>query len=148
MGSTVSFTSRIARSQRQALEELLFFNKCQDRVAQRIVDAIDRFGPPEIVDEDGCLRVRVAGLPDAQSLFAINPIDLRPIGVAIYIRADLEHITVLHIGLSEEYCAGGDREDCNLLLRLMKEIRRSSQRVRGVRRVQLLYGTQRMRALA
>ena len=148
MGSTVSFTSRIARSQRQALEELLFFNKCQDRVAQKIVDAIDRYGPPEIIEEGDCLRVRVAGLPDVQSLFAIDPVDERPIGVAIYVRADLEHITVLHIGLSEEYCSGGTVEDCNLLLRLMKEIRRSSRRVKGVRRVQVLYGTQRLRALA
>ena len=31
-------------------------------------------------------------------------------------RADLEHVTVLHIGLSEEYCAGGEREGLNLLL--------------------------------
>ena len=30
-----------------------------------------------------------------------------PIGVAVYLRADLEHVTVLHLGISEEYCAGG-----------------------------------------
>ena len=55
-------------------------------------------------------------------------------------RADLEHVTVLHLGLSEEYCAGGERERLNLLLRLMKEIRRSSRRVKGVRRLNVLYG--------
>jgi hypothetical protein len=148
MGRTVSFTSRIAGSQRQALEQLLFFNKCQDRVAQKIVDAIDKFGPPEIVEDGDCLRVRVSGLADVQSLFAVEPGTGRPIGVAIYVRADLEHITVLHIGLSEEYCSGGNLEDCKLLLRLMKEIRRSTRRVKGVRRVQVLYGTQRLRALA
>ena len=148
MGSTVSFTSRIACSQRQALERLLFFNGCQDRVAQKIADAIDKFGSPEIVDDGGCLRVRVAGLTDVQSLFAIEQDTGRPIGVAIYSRPDLEHITVLHIGLSEEYCAGGQREGSNLLLRLMKEIRRSTRRVKGVRRVQVLYGTPRLRALA
>ena len=106
MGSTVSFTSRIARSQRQALEQLLFFNKCQDRFAEKIVDAIDKFGPPEIVDDGECLRVRVAGLPDVQSLFAVEDGTDRPVGVAIYVRADLEHVTVLHIGLGEEYCSG------------------------------------------
>jgi hypothetical protein len=148
MGNAVSFTSRIASSQRQALEQLLFFNKCQDRVAQKIVDAIDKFGPPEIVDDGECLRVKVSGLADVQSLFAVEPATERPIGVAIYVRADLEHITVLHIGLSEEYCSGGSLEDCNLLLRLMKEIRRSTRRVKGVRRVQVLYGTPRLRALA
>ena len=148
MGSAVSYTSRIARSQRQALEQLLFFNRCQDRVAQEIVEAIDKFGPPEIVDDGECLRVRVAGLPDVQSIFAVDPETQRPIGVAIYVRADLEHITVLHVGLSEEYCLGGAKEDCQLLLRLLKEIRRSTRRVKGVRRVQVLYGTPRLRALA
>ncbi len=148
MGSAVSYTSRIARSQRQALEQLLFFNRCQDRVAQEIVEAIDKFGPPEIVDDGECLRVRVAGLPDVQSIFAVDPETQRPIGVAIYVRADLEHITVLHVGLSEEYCLGGAREGCQLLLRLLKEIRRTTRRVKGVRRVQVLYGTPRLRALA
>ena len=56
------------------------------------------------------LRVRVAGLPDVQSLFAVEATTGRPIGVAVYMRADLEHVTVLHLGLSEEYCAGGERE--------------------------------------
>ena len=54
-------------------------------------------------------------------------------------------MTVLHIGLAEEYCAGGERESLNLLLRLMKEIRRSSKRVKGVRRLSVHYGTQRAR---
>jgi len=148
MGGVVTFTSRIARKQRQALERLLFFNGCQNRVAREIVDAIDKYGPPEILDDGEFLRVRVAGLPDVQSLFAVEPGTGRPIGVAIYVRADLEHVTVLHVGLSEEYCAGGSREDINLLLRLIKEIRRSSRRMKGVRRLQVLYGTQRLRALA
>jgi hypothetical protein len=68
--------------------------------------------------------------------------------VAIYVRADLEHVTVLHIGLGEEYCSGGTLEECNLLLRLLKEIRRTSKRLKGVRRVEVLYGAQRLRALA
>jgi len=148
MERSVSFTSRVACNQRAALEQLLFFNGCQDRYAQKIVDAIAKYGPPEIVDESEGLRVRLAGLPDVQSLFALEPASKRPIAVAIYVRVDLEHVTVLHIGLSEEYCSGGDREGSNLLLRLMKEIRRSARRVKGVRRVHVLYGTQRLRALA
>jgi len=81
-----------------------------------------------------------------QSLFAVETTTGRPIGVAVYMRADLEHVTVLHIGLSEEYCAGGERESLNLLLRMMKEIRRSSRRVKGVRRLSVAYGEQRSRA--
>lgn len=148
MRTPVTFASRIADGHRQTLERLLFFNECQGRVAQGIVDAIAKYGPPEIKSEGGWLRVRIAGLPDVQSLFAIDGATGEPIGVAVYVRADLEHVTVLHIGLAEAYCAGGEREGWNLLLRLMKEIRRSSKRLKGVRRLSVLYGAQRTRAHA
>lgn len=148
MGEPVTFTSRVAIEHRRVLERLLFFNGCQDRVARGIVDVIDRFGPPEILADGEWLRVKVAGLGEVQSLFAVETNTGQPIGVAVYMRADLEHVTVLHIGLSEAYCAGGEREGLNLLLRLMKEIRRSSRRVKGVRRLSVLYGGARQRAQA
>lgn len=144
----VTFASRVASEHRSTLERLLFFNACQHRVSRGIVEAIDRYGPPEIQEDGGWLRVRVAGLAEVQSLFALDAATGRPIGVAIYVRADLEHITVLHVGLREEYCAGGEREGLHVLLRLMREIRRSSRRLKGVRRLSVLYGTQRTRAQA
>jgi hypothetical protein len=140
--------SRIAAEHRSSLERLLFFNGCQDRVAQGIVDAIDKFGPPEISEDEGWLRVKVAGLTDVQSLFVVDDETGEPFGVAVYTRPDLEHITVLHIGIGEEYCAGGKRESLNLLLRLMQEIRRSAKRVKGVRRMSVHYGMQRARVQA
>ena len=148
MREPVTFTSKVAIEHRPTLERLLFFNGCQNRVARGIADVIDRYGSPEIQPDGEWLRVRLAGLADVQSLFAVETTTGRPIGVAVYMRADLEHVTVLHLGLSEEYCAGGEREGLNLLLRLMKEIRRSSRQVKGVRRLSVLYGTQRPRAQA
>lgn len=148
MRDAVTFASRVALEHRATLERLLFFNRCQDRVARGIVHVIDRFGPPEIQPDGEWLRVRVAGLSEVQSLFAVETTTGRPIGVAVYVRADLEHVSVLHVGLSEEFCAGGEREGLRLLLRLLKEIRRSSRRVKGVRRLSVLYGAQRTRAQA
>jgi hypothetical protein len=144
----IDFVSRVTRDKRHALERLLFFNGCQDRVARDIVDVIDKFGPPEICDEGDGLRVCVASLPEVQCLFAVERDSRRPVGVAVYMRADFEHVTVLHLGLIEDYCAGGPNEGRNLLLRLLREIRRTSKRMKGVRRVELLYGAQRQRVAA
>ena len=83
-----------------------------------------------------------------QSLFALDPAGGEPLGVAVYTRPDLEHISVVHVGLAEEYCTGGERESVNLLLKLIQEIRRSSRRVKGVRRLRVHYGVQRTRPLA
>ena len=142
----IEFTSRLPRHKRHALERILFFNGCQDRFARGIVDVIDRYGPPEIVDDGEGLRVRVGSLPDVQCLFAVETLTARPVGVAVYHRADLEHVTVLHLGMSEDYCTGGMNDDVGLLLRLMGEVRRSSRRMKGVRRLEVLYGGQRLRA--
>jgi hypothetical protein len=85
-------------------------------------------------------------MPDVQCLFAIETLSARPIGVAIYVRADLEHVTVLHLGVSEDYCAGGPHESTNLPLRLVREVRRSTRRMKGVRRFEVAYSTQRARS--
>jgi len=142
----IDFASRVPRQKRHALEQLLFFNGCQDRVARDIVDVIDRYGPPEICDDVEGLRVRVESLPDVQCLFAIERTSQRPIGVAVYMRADHEHVTVLHLGVAEDYCAGGIHEAVNLPLRLVREVRRTSRRIKGVRRLEVAYCTQRARA--
>ena len=148
MVESIAFRSRVRHEHRRALERLLFFNGCQSRVLHGIVAAIERYGPPEIVVEDEFLRVRVGKQPDVQTLFAIDAASGRPIGVAVYLRADLEHITVLHLGISEEYCAGGPQAATKLPLRLMRELRRSSRRLKGVRRLRVLYGGPRQRHLA
>ena len=142
----IDFTSRVPRHKRPALERLVFFNGCQDRVARDIVDVIDKYGPPELIDDGEGLRVRVGTMPDVQCLFAIERDTNRPIGVAVYVRPDLEHVTVLHLGVAEDYCAGGPHESVNLPLRIVREVRRSSRRMKGVRRFEVAYCTQRARA--
>ena len=148
MVESIAFESRVRHQHRRTLERLLFFNGCQKRVLHGIVAAIERYGTPEIAVEGEYLRIRVGELKDVQSLFAIDTATGRPIGVAVYLRADLEHVTVLHLGISEEYCAGGPQAAVKLPLRLMREVRRSSRRLKGVRRLRVLYGSPRLRHMA
>jgi hypothetical protein len=144
----IEFTSRLPRHKRHALEQLLFFNGCQQRIARDIVDVIDKYGPPEICDDDQGLRVKVSSQPNVQSLFAVDSQTGRPVGVAVYVRADLDHVTVLHMGVSEDYCAGGLNEAANLPLRLLREVRSSFEDSDGVRRLKLAYCAQRPRSTA
>ncbi len=140
MSDQIEFRSHVLKKHRVALEGLLFFNSCQARVAACIADAVEMFGSPEIVP-DGAdrLRVRIGGMQEAQALFAVESGTERPVGVALYIRPDLEHITVLHLSIAAEYASGGPRADEQLLLRLLREVRRSTRRMKGVRRLELYY---------
>jgi hypothetical protein len=136
---SIAFTSHISELYRGALEMLVYFNAGQSRVADGIVDAVERFGPLEIVAEKDRLRVRVTGLAEAQSLFAVEASTGRPLGVAVYARPDLQHMIVVHLGIAAEFASGGPRANEQLLLRLLRELRRSSRRIKGVESFELLY---------
>jgi hypothetical protein len=140
MSETIEFKSHVPAAQRTALEAVLFFNSCQDRVSDCIAQAIERFGAPEIVAERDRLRIHMKDMPDVQSLFAVDARTGRPVGVAVYARQDVEHVTVMHLGIAAEFASGGPRAGEQLLLRLLREVRRSTRRVKGVRRLELYYG--------
>lgn len=139
--SKIEFKSHVPVAQKRALEALLYFNSCQERVSACIADAIEKFGAPEIVADRDRLRIHVKDLPDVQSLFAIDTDTGRPVGVAVYARQDIEHVTVVHIGITAEFASGGLRAGEQLLLKLLREVRRSTRRVKGVRRLELFYGS-------
>lgn len=151
MSATVEFKSHVPVSQRTALEALVYFNACQDRVSACIADAVEKFGAPEIVADRDRLRIQMKDMPEVQCLFALDVRSGRPVGVAVYARQDIEHVTVMHLGIAAEFASGGPRAGEQLLLRLLREVRRSTRRVKGVRRMELYYasgrtGSQRWRA--
>jgi hypothetical protein len=144
----VTFTSSLPQEHHRQLEALLFFNGRQDKVRRGIVDAIDRYGTPEIVSDAHGLRVRVAGPAEAQCVFAIEHIDRssRPVGVILYTRDSFERITIMHLVVAEPYAAGGTYAREHLLLKLVQAVRRVARRTSGIRQVELLYSQSRERA--
>jgi hypothetical protein len=139
MSTTIEFKSHVPVAQRAALEALLFFNSCQDRYSACIADAIEKFGAPEIVADRDRLRIYMKAMPDVQALFAIDLLSGKPVGVAVYAWQDVEHVTVMHLGIAAEFASGGPRSSEQLLLRLLREVRRSTRRVKGVRHLELFY---------
>jgi hypothetical protein len=146
----ICFVSSLPEQHQMQLESLLFFNRRQDQVRPGILDAIDRYGAPEIITSQHGLKVRVAGPVEAQCLFAVERTDgaSRPVGLILYTRDSFERITVMHLVVAEEYAAGGPRADQHLLLRLVQAVRRVARRTSGIRHVELLYSQSRTRALA
>lgn len=139
MTPAIRFTSYVTAAQQNALEALVFFNSAQQSVIGGIVRSIEKFGPPEIVHEGDRLRVRVGGETDAQSLFAVDGDTGRPLGMAIYVRRDVESIVVLHLGIAEEFTSAGVHAQQHLLMRLVWEVRRCIRRLKGVRRMEFAY---------
>jgi hypothetical protein len=139
LSADIQFRSHVPQAQRPALEALVFFNACQERVSACIAEAVERFGHPEIVADRDRLRIVIKDNPDVQCLFAVEAASGRPVGVAVYVRSDLEQVTVMHLSIAAEYASGGTRSCEQLLLRLLREVRRSTRRMKGVRRLELYY---------
>ncbi|MGH8314345.1 MAG: hypothetical protein ACRETU_04245, partial [Steroidobacterales bacterium] len=83
-----------------------------------------------------------------QSLFSVKANDGKPVGVAIFAREAPDRFVVLHVGVLANPETASHRPECRLLLRLLHEVRHAARRVRGVQKVELLYGRARSRQMA
>ena len=148
MAHKILVKSRLQATMRWQVEALLFFNARQSRMRQEIEATIERYGLPELVDDSGWLRVQVAGSGDVQTLYAVHEEDgrSRPIGVIVYLRDSFEQITVLHVGVAEDYSAGGHYASERVLRRLMQQIRKVARCTVGIRHVEVAYHRNRLRA--
>jgi len=140
----VEFKSYVSARYRADLEALVYFNTGQSRVLESLIEAVERFGAPEIENSGQQLRVVLRKLPEAQTLFAVAETG-RPLGLVTYMRPDHEHLMILHVSVSEEFASGGAFCRNQLLLRMLREIRRCSRRMKGVKRVELYYQAERHR---
>jgi hypothetical protein len=127
------------------LEALLFFNAGQHHLRREIAATIERYGVPEIVSTEEGLTVELKGSPDAQVLFAIQKSDgkQRPVGFILYLRDQLERLTVLHVGVAPDHVSGALYGAQRVLSRLLNQIRFRARNTAGVRSVSIAYrGTQ------
>ena len=137
MSESIGITCKLPVDQRDALEQLLFFNVNQHRVRSGIQQSIETYGVPEIHEQDGGLRIRVGDIDGVQTLFAVSE-GGRPVGVAVFVRLAHERFVVLHLGV-EPRLSSTPEINRRVLLKLMHEIRGAARRTRGVDRIELVY---------
>jgi hypothetical protein len=144
----IAFSSRLSIAYRIALENLLFFNGQQARVRNRIVESIESYGLPEIVDSDETLRIRLAGRDDAQSLFALAG-ETQPdlVGAVVYVRDRPERFVVVHIAVDDAHSSGGVGAGQQVLLRMLIAVRAAATVTAGVRMVDFFYGRGKARSI-
>jgi hypothetical protein len=144
----VTFSSRLPVERRGALESLLFFNGRQARVRNRIVDSIENYGLPEIVESDGTLRIRLSGRHDAQSLFALAGKEASDVvGAIVYVRDRTDRFVVVHIAVDDSHSSSGMSAEQHVVLRLLDAVRAVAAVTAGVRLVEFYYGEGKARIL-
>jgi hypothetical protein len=144
----ITFTSRLPLARRKALEDLLFFNGQQARVRNRIVESIESYGLPEIVESEEALRIRLSGRDDAQSLFALTSEPAPELaGAVVYVRDRRERFVVVHIAVADGHASDGPYAAQHVLLRMLTAVRAAAAVTTGVRMVDFFYGQGKARSI-
>jgi hypothetical protein len=142
--SRISFSSVLGPEHREELEQLLFFNPQQRRALSGIDNSLREYGVPSIYLDDGDkMRIRLAGLPESQTLYALDNAGEQPVlaGVMVYSRVSHDTLVLLHIAVREDYSRTGKYADEMLVLRLTTQLRRIARMIRGVRQITLKYSS-------
>lgn len=136
----ITFSSKVSKESRQALEALMFFNPEQFRVKEGIVSALHKFGHPRIEETAEGLSIRVADL-EAQTLFAFDHVryGTDPVGVVAFIRTAPEEIAIMHIAVQQDYTMQGCRAGLGLSFVLIEKIREIALRIVGVKQLIFFY---------
>lgn len=143
----IAFSSYVDERWRPALEALLFFNSGQSAVRQSLEAVVERFGTIELRASAGRVAVVVERLPQAQALFALD-VHGRPIGCAVFCRDAPDRFLVVHLAVEPSYASAQDSHGHFVLLRLIGAMRETARKIRGVERLEFLYGVLRGRSMA
>jgi len=136
----IIFSSKLDIRYSDELEKLLYFNPHQKNYIANITHSINLFGQPQIVFAKDNIRVILDGLPDVQTLYALDTENSSLIGVMIFSRIDDENLILLHIGVTEDYSSIGIHSDKLLVLMFIHRLKRIARMIRGVKMITLMYG--------
>ena len=137
----VRVSSILPVSYREELERIVFFNREQGRVKAWLLDSVHRYGIPAIVEENGCLRFRVAAFGRLQSIYAFDDVSepSQLAGVAMFVRDAPDSMVVLHLAVHEHYTSRGKWSEALAVVRLVDAIRSASERTHGIETLSILY---------
>ena len=131
----VTLTSCLPQSAHEDLERLVFFNPNQLHSQADVLRALDLYGTPAIVVGPHGLHVTLSRCPDVQCLFATSGEEL--MGMLVYRRTSTEDVLVVHIAVADPYSR--NRDGLSVVIRLLRAVRASARRLRGVQRLRVFY---------
>lgn len=100
----IEIESSLDISHKEKLEELLFFNKSQRLLSNKIVTSITKYGLPVIVVKDLLIKVGLDSKIETHSLFltSTNNSEELLLGVALVIKGKNKDAILLHVAMDNE----------------------------------------------
>lgn len=118
----------------------MFFNPGQHESERGIAEGIEMYGTPMIVSDPEGLHIVVSRRQDAQCLFALTSRtgQVTLAGMIVFLRTSRDELTVLHVAVADQF--GRHRAaSLEVVVALVGAVRGIAHRLRGVKRLRLLY---------
>ncbi len=139
----LSLSSKAPKECRAALENLLFFNPRQHLVREGILQSLEQFGHPQIIELADGLSVRIKDY-EIQTLFAFD-LDRRGkdlVGVVLFLRTSPAEVAILHVAVHPDYALQGEQAGMGLGIILVEKVKEICSRIVGVERIVFFYRRQ------
>ena len=138
---TILITSRLGEDYIGDLERVMFFNPKQQYAENAIRNCVENYGIPEIITENGYLRIRLKSFSIAQTLYLIDRTDLEDTlaGAIVYVRDGTDDLSILHVAIAEEYILRGPVITARLIWDLLRHVIESASRISGIKNINLVY---------
>ena len=133
-------SSKAPKECRKTLENLLFFNPRQHLVRDGIIESLEQFGHPEVIEMAGSLSVRIKKY-EIQTLFAFDS-DRRGddlVGVVLFLRTSPAEVSILHVAVHPDYALQGEHVGTGLGVMLVEKVKEICSRIVGVERMVFFY---------
>ena len=133
----IRLSSTVPPDGREELEEVFFFNPKQPLVRRRVMEHIEHYGPPEIVQQGDGITLALRGIDRAQTIFLTCGNGRgQLLAAVIYIRQD-HRLKVLYLAIKH----GIDRSTCyTLLLYVVRSLIRLGRQIKGIQFLDLCIG--------
>jgi len=134
----LTFTSVLNGAYHDALERIFYHNEQQQKLADAILKAVERYGVPRITNKNGQLRILFDSGLEPQTLFAMEEgrDGMELVGVIVYTR-EIDALVVAFIAIREDYTCHEARGDRMLAQRFFDELRGIGRRVKGIKSIRV-----------
>jgi len=135
--SQFRFSSTIRIEYHDALERLFFFSPQQNRYYDRIIEIVEKFGKPIIINNGKTLSMKVEGNIDSNCIFASHGPKL--VGVLIYAKNTSKNIQLLHISIDEDYTSKGNFANMILASKMVDKLKEIARNIKGIETITIGY---------
>ncbi len=139
----IVFCQHVESDYRSQVERLFFFNSEQSRRSREIEDAVERYGEPRLIIENGLIHMGLSKTENCSTLFGLYSLDESGVvlGLVIFSRPSIAVVEMIHIAVLEDCSMRGHLSGEFVTMRLVGRLIEDCRKLKNVETLVLPYSS-------